>query len=265
MVPTAIQLAVHSVPTDILPDDNNQLYLWLKQSIQNAKAIPIRSARYLNKDRNLRLSKEKTSLVISVDPEHVEHLLPSLFVFSERLKVEKIVQANRYTQCTNCYRSGHASQRCKQKHPSCPYCSLRDTRAAHRCQNPTCPKGGYEKPVSSCCPTSLPLCPNCSCDHDAFSRECMARPIPPPRQELPPHSDDDTASSLDGEEDVEMEGNGPPTPTTPEAPMAHTINLTTLRPSQRANAPTGTDGPPPTGTYAHSRTPSHSRAEPDNE
>ena len=111
LVPTAIQVALHSISTDLLPDDDNQLYPWLKQSIQNAKAIPIRSARYLNKDRDLGLSKEITSLVISVDPEHVEHLLPRLVLFSERLKVEQMVQANRYTQCTNCYRFGHASQR----------------------------------------------------------------------------------------------------------------------------------------------------------
>ena len=233
--------------------------------MQNAKVIPIRSARYLNKDRDLRLSKEKTSLVVSVDPEHVEHLLTRLFLFSERLKVEKMVQANRYTQCTNCYRFGHASQCCKQKHPSCLYCSLHHTRAAHRCQNPTSPKGGHEKPISSCCPTSPPHCPNCGCDHDAFSRECKARPVPPPRQEPPPHSEDDAASSLDGEEDMEMYGDGPPVPATPEAPRAQPVDLTTPRPSRRATAPTGTEGRPPTDSRASSRTPSHSQGVPDNE
>ena len=91
VAPTAIQLAIHSVTTDIVPDDDKELYPWLKQSIQNAKAIPIRSARYLNKDRDLRLFKKKTSLVISVDSEHIEQLLPRLFLFSQRLKVEKIV------------------------------------------------------------------------------------------------------------------------------------------------------------------------------
>ena len=50
LAPTAIQLAVHSVPTDILPDDDDQLIPWVKQSIANAKAIKIKSARYLNKD-----------------------------------------------------------------------------------------------------------------------------------------------------------------------------------------------------------------------
>ena len=62
-----------------------------------------------------------------------------------------------------------------------------------------------------------------------------------------------------------MDGDGPPAPTTPEALGAHPIDLTTPRPSQHANTPTGTDGPPPTGLPASSRTPSHSRAEPDNE
>jgi len=55
--PTAIQLAIHSIPTDVLPDDNKQLFTFIKNSIHNAKAVTIGSARYLNKDRTARLSK----------------------------------------------------------------------------------------------------------------------------------------------------------------------------------------------------------------
>ena len=91
LTPTAIQQAIHSVPTDILPDVDNQLYPWLNQSIQNAQAISIRLAMYPNKDSDLRPAKETTWLVVSVDLEHDEHLLPHLFHFSEPLKVEKMV------------------------------------------------------------------------------------------------------------------------------------------------------------------------------
>ena len=58
---------------------------------------------------------------------------------------------------------------------------------------------------------------------------------------------------------------GPPAPSTPEAPRAHPVDLTTPHPLRRVNAPTGRDGPPPTGTGTSSRTSSHSQAESGNE
>ena len=198
LAPTTVQLAIHSIPCAVHPDDDDQLYPFLKQSIENAKETMIISARYLNKDRDSRLSKKATSVVVSVDPDDVGKLISGIFLFSERRKVEKGVQANRYTQCSNCYRYGHASARCTQKHPTYPYCALHHTRSAHRCQNPTCPKGGHEKPVSGCCPTSPPHCPNCGCDHDAFSLECRARPVPPPRPEASPLSPPRLTSPLQG-------------------------------------------------------------------
>ena len=68
LAPTAVLLAIHSIPCAVLPDDDDQLYSFLKQSIENAKETPIIPARYLNKDRDSRLSKKATSVVISVDP-----------------------------------------------------------------------------------------------------------------------------------------------------------------------------------------------------
>ena len=120
LAPTAVQLAIHSIPIDVLPDDDDKLFPFLKSSIINAKAAKISAARYLNKDRAIRISKQVTSLAVSVDPDDIQKRLPSLFLFSERLKVEKTVNANRYTQCNNCYHFGHASQRCKQTLPCAP-------------------------------------------------------------------------------------------------------------------------------------------------
>ena len=48
--PTTIQLAIHSIPTNVLPEDDDQLFPFFKNSIHNAKAVTIGSARYLNKD-----------------------------------------------------------------------------------------------------------------------------------------------------------------------------------------------------------------------
>jgi len=169
--PTTVQLAIHSIPTHILPDDDEQLFDFIKTSIRNAKEVTIRAARYLNQSRAIMLTMQDTSVVVSVNPDDVPVLLPGLFLFSKRLKVEKTTQANCYTQCTNCYRFGQAHARCTQKHPTCPYCALHHTRSAHRCQNPTCPKGGDSKAVPDCCPTFRPHCPNCGDEHDAFYKE----------------------------------------------------------------------------------------------
>ena len=103
-VPTTVQLAIHSIPTHILPDDDDQLFNFIKKSIHNAKEVTIGAARYLNQSRAVRLIKQATSVVVSVNSDNLLLLLPALFLFSKRLKVEKMTQANRYTQCTNCYR-----------------------------------------------------------------------------------------------------------------------------------------------------------------
>ena len=67
------------------------------------------------------------------------------------------------------------------KNPTvCPLCAGPQAKAEHRCPNPTCPRGGNLKPVLNCCIASPARYPNCSEDHSAGYRDCMARPIPPP-------------------------------------------------------------------------------------
>jgi len=238
------------IPTHILPDDDEQLFDFIKKPIHNAKEVTNSAARYLNQSRASRLTKQATSVVVSVNPDDVPALLPALFLFSKRLKVEKTPQANRYTQCTNCYRFGHAHARCTRKHPTCPYCALYHTRAAHRCQNPTCPKGGDSKAVPDCCPTSPSHCPNCGDDHDAFYKECRARPVPPPQPEAAPSSDEELSDAFsDSEEAMDVVDDGHQAPSTPKAPTTQTVDLSTPRPPLRPRAlalPSGSQ-PAPTG------------------
>ena len=60
----------------------------------NAKETMIISARYLNKDRDSRLSKKATSVVVSIDPDDVGKLISGIFLVSDGRKVEKVVQTN---------------------------------------------------------------------------------------------------------------------------------------------------------------------------
>jgi len=215
---------------------------------------------YLKKDRTARLSKQATSVVVSVNPDDVPIHLPALLLFSKGLKVENTTQANRYTQCLNCYHFRHAHPQCTQKYPTCPYCALHHTRSAHRCQNPTCPKGGDTKAVSGCCPTSPPHSPNCGDNHEAFSTECKARPVPPPQHEAPPPSDKELSDvSSDSKEAMDVGHDGRPAPTTPGAPPAPSIDLSTPRPLQQsrdAPAPPSGSQPAPTGRGLPPVTPS---------
>jgi len=118
-------------------------------------------------------------VVITVDPHNASALTSGVFILSQKRKVELAFSSSRTSQCKNCWRYAHAHQRCPATHPTCPICGLHHTRAAHRCQNPTCPRSGNNKPVPSCCPTSPPHCCNCGGDHTATFRECPARPPPP--------------------------------------------------------------------------------------
>ena len=186
LAPTAIYLAVDSVPTEILPDDNDELFPFLKESIRNAQAVAISAARDLNNDRPAQISKEAYSIIVSVDPQDVQKRFPPFFLYSAPFKVIKTVNTNRYTPYSNCYYFGPTSQLCKQKHPLCPRCELHHTRATNRFQNRTCPKHEHSRLVSRCCPTSGPHCPSSGSSHDAFSRECRVRAIPPPRLDALP-------------------------------------------------------------------------------
>lgn len=108
-MPTAIQLAIHLIPTHVLPEDDKWLLTFMTSSIHHAKEVTMGKARNLDKDRHSGLSKQATSVVASVDPNDFPFPLQVLFLLSKRLQVEKMIQANRYTQRTNCYQFGHAS------------------------------------------------------------------------------------------------------------------------------------------------------------
>ena len=95
-------------------------------------------------------------MVITVDPQNASALTSGVVILSQKHKVELALSSFRTSQCINCWRYGHANQRCPATNSTCPICGLHHTRAAHRCQNPTCPRSGNNKPVPSCCP---PPCP----------------------------------------------------------------------------------------------------------
>jgi len=120
LAPTAVQLAIHGLPHRLLPQDEEELFPYIRQAILNDKATQILSARYLNPSRDSRETKQATSVVITVDPLNVSVLTSGVVILSQKRKVELAFSSSRTSQCRNCGRYGHAHQRCPAPTPRAP-------------------------------------------------------------------------------------------------------------------------------------------------
>jgi len=94
LAPTAVQLAIHGLPLRLLPHHEEELFPYIRQAILNDKATPVLSARYLNPDRDSRGTKQATTVVVTVDPQHVSALTSGVFILSQKRKVELAFSAN---------------------------------------------------------------------------------------------------------------------------------------------------------------------------
>jgi len=266
LAPTSVQLAIHGLPLRFLPQDEEELFPYIRQAILNDKATQILSARYLNPSRDSRETKQATSVVVTVDPHNVSALTSGVVILSQKRKVELTFSSSKSAQCKHCWRYGHAHQRCPATHPTCPICALHHTRAAHRCQNPTCPRSGNNKPVPSCCPASPPHCCNCGGDHTATFRECPARPPPPA-----PSRTNTPAPAPTGQDPMDLAVDGGSTSTTPppgSGPLA--VDLTPRQPppagpSTRPGTTHGFGGPLPLEEASPTPASSTRRVRPGNE
>ena len=208
LAPNEAQLAIHSLPIAFLPEDPEELFPCLAESIHNSKNIHILSARYLNPNAQSREGKSATSVIVSVHPGDVLTMGSSIRLFSRSRTVEGAYSSNRYTQCKNCWGFGHVAPRCPSASPVCPTCFLNHPRAMHRCSNPTCPGGGNLKAAPGCCSSSPPRCTNCGGAHTATHRDCESRPTLPPLRHssaaeevvLPPPAGDEMNTATDDHE-----------------------------------------------------------------
>ena len=179
LAPNEAQLAIHFLPIAFLPEDPDELFPSLAESMLNSQNIRILPPRYLNPDERSREGKSATSIIVSVHPGDVSTMGSSIRLFSSSRTVERAYSSNRYTQCKNCWGFGHVSHRCPSVHPVCPICSLNHTRAMHPCPNPTRPGGGNLTATPGCCTSSPPRCANREGAHTATHRDCDSRPSPP--------------------------------------------------------------------------------------
>ena len=144
LAPTDLQFAIHGIPLDALPDDDDLLFPHIQSSLYNSKNFLIRSARYLNLDpSSRRKGKRACSVVVHVSPDHADRMvnLPSVLLYGSICVVERAYPSSPSTQCRNCWRFGHVKPRCKNN-VICPFCTGNYPKSEHCCSNPSCPKEG---------------------------------------------------------------------------------------------------------------------------
>jgi len=84
LAPTTVQLAIHALPLSFIPQDEEELFPYLRQAILNDKGTPILSARYLNASRDSRGTKQATSPVfVTVDPQQGAALTSGVVILAQ--------------------------------------------------------------------------------------------------------------------------------------------------------------------------------------
>ena len=197
LAPTSIQLAIHSLPVNYMPHQDEDLFSYLSEPILNSKDVTISAARFLNPNRQSCMEKRAYSVVVNGEPDSVQAMLPSIYLYGNTRTVEKAYSSSPITQCPKSWKYSHVKPLCKAEAPTCPLCSLQHTKAKHRCPNPSCPSGGNLKAILNCCLASPARCSNCGEAHSARSKDCPERPAPtnarptPSPQESPVEIDPD--------------------------------------------------------------------------
>ena len=227
LAPTDLQIAIHGLRLDAMPEVDALLAFSLSISINNAKAFIIKGARYLNPDCQSRTAgKHACSVVVQVAAEHGWRMTdpPLALLYGENRVVKRAYPSSPFTQFGNGWKFGHVKQRCKNP-TICSLCSGPHFKSQHRCSNPSCPKEGNLKPTLNCCVVSPACGPNCGEAHSVSYRDCSARPVPPlPSSPLLP-----AAQAMDVLPDAPAHSR----PNTPSGGLAPPIDLTTPRAAPR--------------------------------
>jgi len=168
-----------------MPLQDKDLFNYLSDSILNSKDVTISAARCLNPNRQSRMEKRAYLVVVNIEPDSVQTMLPSIYLFGNSRTVKRAYSSSPLTQCQKCWKYGHIKPLSKAESSTCPLCSLQHTTAEHRCPNPLCPTGGNLKAILGCCLASPARCSNCGEAHLARSRDCSERPPPPAPRAAP--------------------------------------------------------------------------------
>jgi len=198
-------------------------------------------------------------VVVTVDPQHVSALTSGVFILSQKCKVELAFSANRTSQCRNCWRYGHAHERCPPPTRRALFVRFTILARLTDVRIPPAPGAGTISQSHPVVRPRPPHCCNCGNDHTATFKECPAQPDPVsptgPSSTIPPVQDP-----------MDMAVDSGPAPSTPPARAGpDEVDLVTPRQPPPAGPPSpgpiqGFGGPLPLEAQSPSPAPSDRRA-----
>jgi len=159
-----------------MPHQEDHLFSCLSNFILNSKDVAISAAHFLNPNSQSRIEKYPYSVVVNIEPDSVQTILPSIYIYGNSRTLEKAYSSSPITQYQKCWKYGHVKPLCKAVSPIYPLCSLQHSKAEHRCPNPSCPSGSNLKATLNCCLAYPARYSNCGGAHSARSRDCPEGP-----------------------------------------------------------------------------------------
>jgi len=147
----------------------------MKKSLFVGQQVNVTSARFLQKDPEIRLPKKFTSVVVSVPTDEVDKITPSVLIHGRYKASALMWHSNPMKQCKKCSQYGHPEEGCKATHHTCPICAGEHRLKEHKCASPNCPKKGNRKVIADCCPITPSECTACGGNHPVYSVECPVK------------------------------------------------------------------------------------------
>jgi len=82
-----------------MPHQDVELFSYLSDSILNSKDVAILAARFLNPNRQSCMEKQANSVVVNVEPDSAQTMLPSIYLYGNSRTVENAYSSSPITQC----------------------------------------------------------------------------------------------------------------------------------------------------------------------
>jgi len=101
--PTHSQVVIHGLSLEATSNDEETMLSVMKNSLFVGQQVNITSARFLQKDPEIRLPKKFTIVVVSVPADEVDKITPSVLIHSHYTASALMWHTNLTKQCKKCY------------------------------------------------------------------------------------------------------------------------------------------------------------------
>lgn len=173
--PTDTQVVIHGISLEATSNEDDTLYTVMKESLLIGQQVNINTARFLQKDADIRRTKWYMSVVVLLSTKAVDKITPPVLVHGRDKTSAVMWHSNPTKRCKKCYRYGHLEEGCREQKHTCPICAGEHQLKEHKCASPTCSKKGDRKVVADCCPVTPSKCIVCGGNYRAYHAECPTK------------------------------------------------------------------------------------------